>query len=173
MWCALHNTPRSLHARMLVPDTPLKTHKFSAFTACRSDSCDNPCCDSCVSFAESTDALWPSQRLWTPQPFPIRNYTSQTTINNLAWVFFFFSYPLGFLIFDATLRVFNHTYSSGLLDLFCIKKKKGTIYITFIKSFSIIKYSITLLQKFEIPATIQDKTPIRVHKVHSFISFFF
>ena len=54
-----------------------------------------------------------------------------------------------------------------VFDLFLYKK--GTIYITFIKSFSIIKYNITLLQKFQIPATIQDKLPIRVHTVHSFI----
>lgn len=52
--------------------------------------------------------------------------------------------------------------------------KKGTIYITFIKSFSIIKYNITLLQKFQIPATIQVKLPRRVHTVSfsHFNSFF-
>lgn len=38
-------------------------------------------------------------------------------------------------------------------DLFLYKK--GTIYITFIKSLSIIKYNITRLQKCQIPATIQ------------------
>lgn len=43
--------------------------------------------------------------------------------------------------------------------------KKGTIYITFIKSFSIIKYNITLLQEFQIPATIQVKLPRGVHTV--------
>lgn len=62
----------------------------------------------------------------------------------------------------------NETCSTCVFDLFLYKK--GTIYITFIKSFSIIKYNITLLQKFQIPATIQDKLPIRVHKV-SFFSF--
>lgn len=61
---------------------------------------------------------------------------------------------------------------SCVFDLFLYKK--GTIYITFIKSFSIIKYNITLLQKFQIPATIQDKLPIRVHKVSFFhFNFFF
>lgn len=60
----------------------------------------------------------------------------------------------------------------AFLIYFCIKK--GTIYITFIKSFSIIKYNITLLQKFQIPATIQDKLPIRVHTVSFFhFNFFF
>lgn len=51
--------------------------------------------------------------------------------------------------------------------------KKGTIYIiTFIKSFSIIKYSITLLQKCAIPLTIQDKPQSEFTRFHLFISFF-
>lgn len=58
------------------------------------------------------------------------------------------------------------------MNLIYFLYKKGTTYIiTFIKSFSIIKYSMTLLQKCDIPATIQDTTPIRVHKV-SYFSFF-
>lgn len=67
----------------------------------------------------------------------------------------------------------THFQIMHLIYLFLYKK--GTIYITFIKSFSIIKYSITLLQKCEIPATIQDITPIRVHKVsfHYFFSCLF
>lgn len=67
----------------------------------------------------------------------------------------------------------NETCSNCVFDLFLYKK--GTIYITFIKSFSIIKYNITLLQKFQIPATIQDKLPIRVHtgSFFHFNSFFF
>lgn len=66
----------------------------------------------------------------------------------------------------------NKTSSNCVFDLFLYKK--GTIYITFIKSFSIIKYNITLLQKFQIPATIQDKLPIRVHTVSFFhFNFFF
>lgn len=59
------------------------------------------------------------------------------------------------------------------LRFWFILYKKGTIYITFIKSFSIIKYNITLLQKFQIPATIQDKLPIRVHTVSFFHFNFF
>lgn len=60
----------------------------------------------------------------------------------------------------------NKTCSNCVFDLFLYKK--GTIYITFIKSFGIIKYNVTLLQKFEIPATIQDKLPIEVHTVSFF-----
>lgn len=63
--------------------------------------------------------------------------------------------------------------NTSVLRFWFILYKKGTIYITFIKSFSIIKYNITLLQKFQIPATIQDKLPRRVHTVSFFfISFF-
>lgn len=62
----------------------------------------------------------------------------------------------------------THPYCA--FDLFCIKK--GTIYITFIKSFSIIKYNITLLQKFQIPATIQDKLPKSSHRFILFHFFF-
>lgn len=65
----------------------------------------------------------------------------------------------------------NETCSNCVFDLFLYKK--GTIYITFIKSFSIIKYNITLLQKFQISATIQDKLPIRVHTVSFFHFYFF
>ena len=69
--------------------------------------------------------------------------------------------------------IYSNRYSRGLLDLFCIKKKKGTIYITFIKSFSIIKYSITLLQKFEIPATIHKIKLQYEFTSFSFSQFFF
>lgn len=58
-----------------------------------------------------------------------------------------------------------HTFKKCLFcNLFLYKK--GTIYITFIKSFRIIRYNITLLQEIGAPATIQVKNSRRrVHTV--------
>lgn len=68
--------------------------------------------------------------------------------------------PLTDLWKSATPTPQHHKFKYRLFwNLFLYKK--GTIYITFIKSFRIIKYNITLLQKFRASATIQVKNSQR------------